>query len=212
MVIKNTLSRDSARRFYDFWGSRYDMFSFYEAQAKGMAMQLLDLAPGHQVLNVGLGTGKEHYLIQEVISTSGNAFGIDISSRMLSTAYERTKAPLCCADGGNLPFCQASFDRLLCSYVLDLIPFTDIPLWLSEFRKVLKPECRMVISSLTEGVDTLSRSFVSLWKFVYRISPIACGGCRPLQLSELINQSGFQILDRKVIVQLGVPSEVIVAV
>jgi len=211
-VIQNTLSRDSARRFYDFWGSRYDMFSFYEARAKGLAIELLDLAPGQQVLNVGLGTGKEHCLIQEVISTKGNAFGIDISPRMLSTAYERTKAPLCYADGGSLPFCQASFDRLMCSYVLDLIPYADIPTWISEFRKVLKPGGRMVISSLTEGVDTLSRSFVYLWKFVYRISPIACGGCRPLQLRKLINQSGFQILDRKVIVQLGVPSEVIVAV
>jgi len=40
---------------------------------------------------------------------------------------------------------------------------------------------------------------------------VTCGGCRPLQLSELVRQAGFNWVERQVLVQLGIPSEVLVA-
>jgi ubiquinone/menaquinone biosynthesis C-methylase UbiE len=111
-----------------------------------------------------------------------------------------------------LPFAAASFDGLLCSYVLDLIPIREIPDWLAGFRRVLKPGGRIVLVSLTEGVNGISKTFVSLWKLAYAISPIICAGCRPLRLEELVQQAGFNQIDWHVIVQLGVPSQVIAAV
>jgi hypothetical protein len=68
-----------------------------------------------------------------------------------------------------------------------------------------------VIVSLTEGVNNPSRLVVALWKAVYALSPIVCGGCRPLELSEIVRRTGFREVEREVLVQLGVPSEVIVA-
>jgi ubiquinone/menaquinone biosynthesis C-methylase UbiE len=169
------------------------------------------LQPGQQVLNVGLGTGKEHQLIQGAVAPGGLAFGVDLSPRMLALARQRTGAPLCLADGGRLPFAGQTFDRLYCAYVLDLVPMVEIPDWLAGFRRALEPGGRMVLLSLTEGVDSASRAFVRLWKLAYTVSPIACGGCRPLQLTELAQRAGFCSLERQVIVQYGVPSEVIVA-
>jgi ubiquinone/menaquinone biosynthesis C-methylase UbiE len=164
------------------------------------------------VLNVGLGTGKEHLLIQGAVAPGGLACGLDYSPRMLAIAQKRTGAPVCLADGGRLPFTSQTFDRLYCAYVLDLIPSAEIPYWLAGFRRALKPGGQIVLLSLTEGVDQISRAFIRLWKLAYEASPIACGGCRPLQLADLARQAGFTPQERQVIVQFGVPSEVLVAI
>lgn len=210
-MIPKTLSPGTARRLYDRLAPGYDLFSFYEARAKRRSLALLDLSPGLNVLNIGVGTGKEHQLIQAAVAPGGLAFGLDLSPRMLGMASRRTGAPLCLGDGGSLPFPEASFDRLYCAYVLDLVTLADLPGWLAGFRRALKPGGRLVQLSLTEGVDAWSRAFVHLWKLAYRLSPVACGGCRPLQLETLAHLAGFQQTRREVIVQFGVPSEVLIA-
>jgi hypothetical protein len=60
-------------------------------------------------------------------------------------------------------------------------------------------------------VDLASRGFVAVWKLAYRVSPVACGGCRPLQLAELARRAGFERVERKVVLQMGVPSELLIA-
>ena len=69
----------------------------------------------------------------------------------------------------------------------------------------------MVLLTLTEGVDLASRVLVSAWKGLFSISPKACGGCRPLQLEDLTHQAGFKQVEREIIVQVSVPSEIILA-
>jgi ubiquinone/menaquinone biosynthesis C-methylase UbiE len=202
----------AAHHFYDALAPHYDWFSLYEAHAKRLAVDCLDLAPGQAVLNVGLGTGKYYEEVQALLGASGMAVGIDLSMPMLHMAQGRKLFDLAQSEGARLPFAMDSFDRLMCTYVLDLVAFSDLPDWLAEFRRVLKPGGRMVQVSLTEGVDRLSRGFVSVWKMAYRLSPVTCGGCRPLQLAGLLRQAGFDSVDRQVVVQYGVPSELLVAI
>jgi hypothetical protein len=68
-----------------------------------------------------------------------------------------------------------------------------------------------VLVALTEGVDFPSRALVAVWKGLYAISPIACAGCRPLQLAALLEQAGFKQVQREVVVQLAMPSEILLA-
>jgi ubiquinone/menaquinone biosynthesis C-methylase UbiE len=203
------MNRSSTRRLYDRLAPFYDSFASYEARAKARALECLDLSPGQQVLNVGLGTGKEHLLIQSAIAPDGIAVGLDLSQGMLRKARQATSAPLCQADGRRLPFAARSCERLFCAYVLDLIPTIEHPGWLGEFRRVLKPGGVMVLLCLTEGVDRPSRALVKVWKAVYELSPLVCGGCRPLQLTGLVEQAGFTQVEREVVVQLSVPSEIV---
>ncbi len=205
------LSPAAARRTYDRLAAYYDRFSFYEARAKELALQRLALAPGLRLLNVGLGTGMYHAEILAALAPGGMAVGVDLAARMLAQARRRGAGLLAQADGGALPFAAASFDRLLCTYVLDLIAHAALPGWLAGFRRVLRPGGRMALLCLTEGVDLPSRGFVALWKAAYAVSPLVCGGCRPLQLSELACQVGFTQVAREVVVQWGVPSELLVA-
>ena len=201
----------SAQRIYDSLGKRYDWFGGYEARAKERSVEMLELTPGLKLLEVGVGTGKQHSRLQAALAPSGTAYGIDLSRVMLDLTRQRTSAPLCQADAHHLPFPSGSFDQLYTSYVLDLMPRADLPDILAEFRRVLKDGGRAVLVAFTEGVDIPSRALVAVWKGLYEISPIACAGCRPLQLAALLEQAGFTQVQREVVVQLAMPSEILLA-
>jgi demethylmenaquinone methyltransferase/2-methoxy-6-polyprenyl-1,4-benzoquinol methylase len=210
-MSKDALSPAAIQSLYDHLAPVYDWFELFESHAKAKGRQALDLRPGQRILEVGVGTGKELARIWEAIAPEGTAIGIDISRVMLSLTRRRAQLPLLQADAHCLPFGEESFDRLYCAYVLDLLPLADIPGILQEFHRVLRPGGRMVLISLTEGVNFFSRRLVSLWKAVFALSPGLCGGCRPLQLSRMIQQAGFAIASHEVILQLAVASEVISA-
>jgi demethylmenaquinone methyltransferase/2-methoxy-6-polyprenyl-1,4-benzoquinol methylase len=208
---EKTLSTSAAQRFYDRVGSRYDWFEFYEGRAKERAHQALALTPGQRLLVVGVGTGKELAQMMQAISPGGSAIGLDISRVMLNLTRQRGFVPVTQADARLLPFASHSFDRLYAAYVLDLLPSADLLNTIAEFRRVLKKSGLLVLLALTEGVDPASRALVSAWKGLFALSPTACGGCRPLQLHDLTRQAGFKHVERDVIVQVGVPSEIILA-
>jgi demethylmenaquinone methyltransferase/2-methoxy-6-polyprenyl-1,4-benzoquinol methylase len=208
---QDTLSSDSAKRIYNLLGPFYEWFEFYEGQAKSRALELLQLAPGQSVLNAGMGTGKQHLEIQTRIGPNGVAHGFDLSPRMAHIAHARAGSPVCEADVHHLPYASQGFDRLYSAFVLDLIPSMDLLSVLAEYKRVIKPDGLAVVLSMTEGVSLPSKAFVSAWKLAYAVSPFACAGCRPLELLPLAEKAGFRSIRREVIVQLGVPSEILVA-
>lgn len=208
-MIEQTISSHQARLIYNQLGSRLDKARRFEDHAKARALELLDILPGQRILHVAVGTGYEHARLQQALGTHGFLAGLDLSRTMLQLTRQHASTALCEADAGRLPFKHHSFDRLFSAYMLDLIPLGDIPSVLREFRRVLRPEGRIVLVSLTEGVDLHSRIFVAGWKLLYRLNPQRLGGCRPLQLNGMLAKAGFRV-QRHVIIQRGFPSELLV--
>ena len=212
VMIRNTISTAAARRFYNRMGHRLDWSDAQEGWAKYRAVHLLQVKPGQRVVHVGVGTGKTQAQLARATAPYGYVCGVDIASVLLHLTAQRVQTPLSMADARALPFYSACFDGLLCSYVLDLLPADDLIYVLKGFARVLKPGGRMVLVSLTEGSNLLSRLFIALWKGIYWLNPLVCGGCRPLQLAPLVAQTGFTIVHSEVIVQHAFPSEVLLAV
>jgi demethylmenaquinone methyltransferase/2-methoxy-6-polyprenyl-1,4-benzoquinol methylase len=208
-MIEETVTRDQAQEFYDRIGRRYDWFAIYESRAKERALKLLDARPGMQVLDIGTGTGLEHAKINAAVSPGGSAHGIDLSPVMLKLALTRSASPLCRAEAAHLPYPDGCFDRVYSAYVLDLMPLSTITTVLAEIRRVLRLSGRALLLSLSEGVNLPSKLLVEMWKTAYKISPSAMGGCRPVHLRSLVAQAGYHILHHEVIVQLGLPSELV---
>lgn len=209
--MMDTLPTAYIQHYYDRLGSRYDWFEVYEGHAKERGRALLSLQPGLQLLNIGVGTGKEHQRFRQALSPGGTAFALDLSTTMLSLTHQRTGAPVCQADARALPYSDASFERVYCAYVLDVLPIEAIYLVIAEIQRVLCPQGQVVLISLTEGTTSASRALVALWKASFRLSPAIMGGCRPVHLEPLVIEAGLEIITRNVIIQLALPSEVILA-
>lgn len=207
-MIERTISPDEARRIYDRLGGGLDRAERFEGRAKALALGLLAATPGERVLHVGVGTGAEHAALHRAVAPAGLVVGCDLSRGMLELTRARADTPLCEGDAARLPFQAGSFDRAFTAYMLDLIPLAAIPTVLAELRRVLRPGGRLVLVSLTEGVDVPSRVFVAGWKLAYRLGPQRLGGCRPLELAALLGRAGFAV-ERQVVVQRGFPSEVL---
>lgn len=206
------LSREQVQRYYDRLGAGLDWGEPFEGRAKMRALGLLQAAPGQRVLHVGVGTGREHVQMQRAVAPGGLVAGVDLSSVMLRLTRRRAGNCAVMADASELPFPARSFERLFCAYMLDLLPDETLPLALSEFRRVVKPNGRMVLLSMTEGRSPASNLFMAAWKLVYRLSPQLTGGCRPLRVAEAASRAGLEVTEDEFIVQLAFPSEVVVAV
>lgn len=210
-VIEDTITASAARRYYDRLGSRHDWAELYEGHAKERALALLRLAPGLTVLNAGVGTGTDHRRIVAAVRPGGTAMAVDLSAVMLEITRRRTGCAAVRADVRRLPFRVASFDRLLCAYVLDLLPARDLPCVLREFRRVLKPDGLMALVSLTEGTSPSSRLLIRGWTALYRRRPLWLGGCRPLRLAALVARHDFDVVADETVVRLAVPSQIVTA-
>lgn len=208
-IREQTISRAAARRVYNRLGRRIERAARFESRAKAVALARLDLAPGQQVLQIGVGAGAEHQIIADAVAPGGAAVGLDLSRGMLALTRRRVATPLVEGDAIRLPFAAGRFDRLVCAYVLDLLPAADLPATLAECVRVVRPGGRLALVSLTAGVDAASRLFVASWMLGVRIDPERFGGCRPLQLGRLLADAGVHA-ERRVVVQRGFPSEVLV--
>jgi len=193
-------------RFYDRIAALYDWTTFFEGNAKAAALEALAPQPGERILNVGVGTGREHAVIERALGRSGLAVGVDLSRRMLHVARRRVRAPLVQADLYQLPFPAGAFDAVFCTYVLDLLDAATLPAVLQGFSRLLRPGGRVVLLTLTEGVSPLSKATMALWKAVYRLAPLACGGCRPISWRDAAMWSGFRVRVHRVVEQCGMPS------
>jgi ubiquinone/menaquinone biosynthesis C-methylase UbiE len=215
-MLSETITSCQAQRFYDWLGAGHDLGERYERAAKARGLALLDCRPGQRVLNAGVGTGKEQIIIQERLLPTGIAVGIDISPTMLALTAGRVPPPanaaLCRGEIQRLPYANGSFDRVFSSYVLDLIPLAEIHHILAEFYRVLRPGGRLVTVSLTAGITLPSRLLMGAWQAFYRVSPIMLGGCRPVRLTYPFLKAGFSAVNREVVVQLGMPSEIVTGV
>jgi ubiquinone/menaquinone biosynthesis C-methylase UbiE len=209
--FEKAISVQTARRIYDFLGKSYDWFGTFDARAKTRSLELLNPTPGEHILEIGVGTGKVLSQINAAIQPAGVSYGIDISRVMLSLSRDKNNTLFCQADARNFPFVSDCFDKIYISYVFDLIPFAHIPGIMTGMLRILRTDGCVVIVALTEGVNFTSRAFISLWKAAYTISPLTCAGCRPLQLISVLENAGFKYIQREVIIQMAVPSEILVA-
>jgi ubiquinone/menaquinone biosynthesis C-methylase UbiE len=210
MNPKSNWTADSSRNFYNWIGERYDWFSRFEAHAKICALQYLDLKPRDSLLSIGIGTGKDIAMLVNSQEPEGFYVGIDNSERMLQVSRQHELFSLVLGDALHLPFCSHSFDRIYCANILDLLPIEQIPGLMMQIYSLLRSKGKMVFLSLTEGVSLSSRLLVNLWKQTYKMNPRICGGCLPIDLHSLAEQAGLPILHHEIIVQLAVPSEILV--
>ncbi len=212
------LTRSQAQTFYDRFGRRQDAQAFYEDAALDDLIAHAAFEKAENVFELGCGTGRfAHRLLSKHLPPLATYFGIDLSQTMTDLAGERIslfgeRAKVARSDGSmRFPLSNRSVDRIVSTYVLDLLSDTDTREAISEASRVLRPSGKLCLVSLTNGVTFSSRIVSTLWSAVFGLYAPLAGGCRPIKLDSYFDHQSWSIDYRNVVTQFGVPSEVLIA-
>lgn len=179
-----------------------------------MSLQTVDfnrlkLGKGERILDLGCGEGR--HAISAYMAKDLDAVGVDLSMKDLQTTRERfgeflepdntnKSLVISVANAGNLPFEDESFDKVICSEVLEHIPnYRQV---IDEINRVLK----------TGGIAAISvpRFFPEwvCWQLSDAYHEVEGGHIRIFRASELqddMESTGFVCFDRHHAHSLHVP-------
>jgi ubiquinone/menaquinone biosynthesis C-methylase UbiE len=114
----------------------------YYGECKELSYELLRLAPGLSVLDVGCGIGDDVFRMAARVMPDGRVVGVDASACMVEEARSRMGASLNVefreADGRDLPFSDGTFDRCRIDRTLQHIEGPDKVF--RELVRVLEPQ------------------------------------------------------------------------
>lgn len=216
--MERTLTVAQARAFYDRLGARQDDHGFYEDPALSTLRDRAAFHTATSVFEFGCGTGRfAERLLAEVLPPSACYVGVDISSTMVGLARKRLRrwpdrAEVRLSDGSpELLAPDGSFDRVVSTYVLDLLSKDDISTVLAEAARILSRDGRLCLVSLTHGQGPFSRLVSLAWKQLHALRPQLVGGCRPIRLLDLLPAARWRVVHREVVLAFGISSEVVVA-
>ena len=210
-------SVDQARAFYDRFGRKQDWQRFYEDPAISVLIEHGAFIQAHRVLEFGCGTGRfAEHLLRDILPAECSYLGIDVSRTMVDIARPRLqrwsdRAEVRLSDGSaRLDEADRTVDRFVSNYVFDLLDAAQIASVLTQAHRVLVPEGSLCLVSLTHGCGPFSRLVSRMWQQIYSFSPALVGGCRPLNLTEIL-ASQWRVQYHDMVGRLGLTSQVIVA-
>ena len=212
-VLRVHRTREQAKRFYDRISRFYDFFAFPEGKYRDRALKLLNIRTRETVLEIGFGTGHSLIEMAKMVGDEGKVYGIDISPGMLRVTKRRlqkagllSRVELYCGDAMSLPYENEKFDAVFMSFTLELFDTPEIPRVLAEVGRVLKPNGRLGVVSISKGEGLVVRIYERLHEKFPQ-----CFDCRPICAAEILNDAGFKILHRERVSLFGLPSEIVIA-
>ncbi len=211
-------NQEDAKRYYNRFGAKQDTQGFYENAALDLLIELGRFSDAQSVLEIGCGTGKfAQRLLSDHLPTATRYVGIDISETMVGLAKQRlvpwaNRTEVCLTDGGfDFSGFGSSFDRVICTYVLDLLNVDDIAKALAGTHVATRTGGLLCVAGLTRGTTGFSQVTSAVWTWVHGRNPSLVGGCRPLILSDFLDGSQWRVVQKEVVVSATVPSEVFIA-
>ena len=216
-MLRVPRSKAQARASYDRMSRSYDVFAgAFEKKLRNLALARLGVVRGEAVLEIGFGTGHCLAHIAEAVGAAGRVCGVDISSGMLEVSRRRleragvsARVALHCGDAAELPYADAAFDAVFMSFALELFDTPDIPIVLGEIKRVLKPNGRLGVVSLSreDGISPMVR----VYEWLHQRMPQYID-CRPIYVAQALQEAGFRIAHNENERLWGLPAKIAVGV
>lgn len=155
---------------YDFLTGLYDGAIRYTMPEKKFRRRLLEqarLKPGHHVLDLGCGTGTLA-LLAKIMVPQAEITGVDADARVLEIANDKAaragvSVPVRQANALELPFPQATFDRVLSSLFFHHLDSRQKHLTLKQVFRVLQPGGELHVVDWGKAKNPLMRiAFITI--------------------------------------------------
>jgi ubiquinone/menaquinone biosynthesis C-methylase UbiE len=216
--VRGFVTPEQARRFYDRIGRAQDARPVSERRALDALAAQGDFGRARAVVEFGCGTGRfAARLLRERLPSDATYLGLDVSPRMIELARATLgswpdRAQVLLTDGAvRLPVPEAAADRVVGTYVLDLLSPADGAAFIAEARRALRPGGALVLASLSPGQTAPARVVTRLWQIVWAVNPAVLGGCRPLFLGGLLDPGSWDIVAHFPVTDWFLSSDVLVA-
>jgi demethylmenaquinone methyltransferase/2-methoxy-6-polyprenyl-1,4-benzoquinol methylase len=168
---RDARARPQAREMaamFDRVAPRYDLLNRVLSARRDVgwrrrAVALARLDAGEVALDVGVGTGDLAFDLLAASHPTARVVGVDVSEAMLDAVRRRAaESPLgsrleaVAADAQDLPFPDASFDRVVAGFAVRNLG--DLDAGLREMRRVLRPGGRAVVLELSTPPNPVVRA------------------------------------------------------
>lgn len=212
-TLPATLARKT-RWIYDRVAPVYALSSaLFHSKAHSRLLDACLIEDGMRVLEVATGSGE---MFRRLVRTnrSGCTLGVDISpnmaartQRLARNRYPGSVAHCQAVDARYMPFRDASFDLVVCCYLLELMAGDDIERTIGEFNRVLRHGGQLALVVIGEETAMFNR----LYRLAGSIAPAFWGRQVERAVPELIEAFRFSITQEHDIRQSGYPSRVLIA-
>lgn len=217
-VSERVVTHEQARRIYDRIGRWQDTRPLSERRALDELARRCAFETATAVFEYGCGTGRYAAGLMATRLPPGCRYlGIDVSPRMVVLASERVmpwteRARIVLGDGTpRFPEPDCSCDRVIITYVLDLLGDEDTAALLAEARRVLCPGGLLGLVSLTAGASPSARALTSAWLRVWSVRPWLLGGCRPVDVTRHLAPAEWRLRHQVAVGKYLLTSQVVVA-
>ena len=212
------LTTRQASAVYDRVGRWQDTQSFYEHPAVDELVRAGDFATASHVLEIGCGTGAlAARLLARSLPADARYTALDVSGRMVQLTHRRLqqwahRVEVTRVEGdAPWPVPDESVDRVIATYVLDLLSPEATQNFFAEAGRVLVDGGLVAVTSLTTGPSGAARAVSTLWTRLWRISPRLTAGCRPVDLPGQL-PGGWHTRFTRRVTSYGITSQILVVV
>jgi ubiquinone/menaquinone biosynthesis C-methylase UbiE len=216
-IRRVTRTKEACRKSYNRLSRWYDLLAgSTERKYAEMGVKKLSIQTAETILEIGFGTGYDLVLLARAVGPAGRIIGVDISDGMLAVSRKRLqkeklsdRVDLHLGDAVDLHFLKAkSIDGIFMSFTLELFDTPEIPCVLHECHRVLKPEGRLVVVSMSKTEPP--GMAVRLYEWIHDHIPNYVD-CRPIFARQSLEQSGFTIEEASSSSMWGLPVEILLA-
>jgi ubiquinone/menaquinone biosynthesis C-methylase UbiE len=211
------LTNAQAAAVYDRIGRWQDTQAFYESPAVEEMVRSGDFEQARSVVEVGCGTGAlAERLLSRHLPEDATYLGLDVSSHMVSLAGDRVRpwtdrARIVGVDGHSpWPIEDHSCDRVVATYVLDLLSPEAIATFFAESARVLRTDGMVAVTSLSPADRGAAHLLSEAWMRLFSVDPRLTAGCRPLVLADHL-PAGWHTIHRDTFRAYGLRSSVLIA-
>jgi ubiquinone/menaquinone biosynthesis C-methylase UbiE len=202
------------RRVYDALATVYPLSTyFFHSKSHTYVLEHAGIQNGDRVLEIASGSGE---MLRRLagINPHGMTVGLDLSPNMASVAQKRAReenpdaSAYCGAvDVRSLPFPDASFDAVVCCYLIELLGRDDIYRTLHEVRRVLRPGGRFSLVVIGQNRPMFRQAY----RLGASVARAFWGRLVESEAPEMLRDCGLIVVKDRYIQQGFYPSRVLVS-